>query len=229
LQFLHSAGDWRELVGLPLEEDGVVLGVVAAEAVHGRGVGEDVERLSVGVEEPALLRGHIPGLKALVEVVEVLDELQRLQWGVLADAEALPELGPPTGEERVGGPRRRETLPTATSRFWTEYQKSLPSLLAEASSMSCNAIIANWHWRSTSTWKCRIRTFSIEPPNLLDPPPASGADSSRVLEGRLLGRPFQGLDVLDVDVTASRLHGAHLPEPHEGAGNSLSVGPDHAA
>ena len=103
----------------------------------------------------------------------MLDELRALNGRIVADAEALPQLGSSVlGTAGSAGQSRRETLPTATSRFWTEYQKSLPSPLVEASSVSCNAIIANWHWRSTSVWKCRIRIFSIgSPPSGLAPTP----------------------------------------------------------
>src|ERR687889_1912784 len=76
LQLLHGARDRPELVGLSVKEDSVLLRLVAAETILGGGLGEHVQRLGVGVEEPALLRVRVPGFEALVEVLEVLDELQ---------------------------------------------------------------------------------------------------------------------------------------------------------
>src|SRR5918997_1561412 len=53
--------------------------------------------------------------------------------------------------QRLGvGIKIPEILRGATNRFWTEYQKSFPSLLVLASSMSSRAIMAKSHWRSSS-------------------------------------------------------------------------------
>src|SRR5215204_1595978 len=104
LQLLDGARDRADLVSLAVEEDGLVLPVVAAQPVLGGGIGEHVQRLGVGVEEPVLLRGHVPGLQALVEVLEVLHELQRFEGRIFTDAEGLPQLGPPAGEEWARGP-----------------------------------------------------------------------------------------------------------------------------
>jgi len=48
--------------------------VIAAEAILGCGLGEHVQRLGIGVEEPAMLGCHVPGFQALIEVLEVLHE-----------------------------------------------------------------------------------------------------------------------------------------------------------
>jgi hypothetical protein len=53
-------------------------------------------------------------------------------------------------EVGFGGQSSLLMLSTANSKPCTEYQNSFPSPLAEASSMSWNAIMPNWHWRSIS-------------------------------------------------------------------------------
>jgi vacuolar-type H+-ATPase subunit I/STV1 len=54
LEFIQGSRDRIERVGLAVEEEGVLFQLVAAEAVSGRRIGQNVQWLGVGVKEPAV-------------------------------------------------------------------------------------------------------------------------------------------------------------------------------
>ena len=117
-----------------MEEDGVLLQLVAAEAVFGRRLGKYVQWLGVGVEEPVVFRGSVPPLQALVVPQESLHEVPSSKRRVVGDREVLPEDGPPLARFRIAAelitmPGRNIAAATSVTREARAGANDLPSVV----------------------------------------------------------------------------------------------------